>query len=1102
MSSERHSARVWEEDIVIPTYLTGAPNKNPMFLEKRVYQGSSGRVYPFPVVDKIVEGRVDKTYRGVFLENAYLKILLLPELGGRVQMALDKTNDYHFVYYNRVIKPALVGLAGPWISGGIEFNWPQHHRPSTFHRIAHHIEACADGSAVVWMSETDRMLGTRSVAGFRLYPDRAILEIDVRLSNPTELPQTFLWWANPAVQVNEEYQSIFPPDVHAVYDHGRRDVSTFPIATGTYYKVDYSAGVDITRYTNIPVPMSYMAYKSNHDFVGGYDHGRQAGMLHVANHHLSPGKKQWTWGCGDFGKAWDRNLTDEDGPYFELMCGVFTDNQPDFSWLQPDEEKRFVQRFMPYKGIGIVKNANEHAAVSLECSGNLAEIGVYVTSPQHGLSVRLLSRGAVIHVEAIDLDPAACYTRSVPLPKGVTPDGLCLVVSDDSGKELIRWQPEKDDPEPLPEPASPPPPPGEVASTEALYLIGLHLEQYRHATFAPEDYYREALWRDPEDIRCNNALGLLLYRRGAFGAAEHHFRAAIKTLTRHNANPYDGEPYYNLGLTLRRLDRNAEAEAAFYKATWNAAWQASAFRALAELAALHCDWREAARLADESLARQQQNPRARHIKAIALRHLDAIENARREVSQMLECDPVQLGALWEEHRLDGTSLKRFRDAAFDSPHNYIALSADYAACGCWEDAATVLNLYAESEATPDSTLLYHLAHAQRKLGDLARAEATSRQAQDVDPGPWFPNRLDSMSILAEAARLDASDARAPYLLGNLLYDKGRGEDAIHAWEQSREREDSFATVHRNLALAYYNKRRDSAAALASMEKAYALDPMDSRVLFELDQLHKRMTRPCAERLAFLEERIAVVMDRDDLYIEFITLLNMAERHDEALQRVLSRRFHPWEGGEGKPPRQYVESRLGLALQRMQQENWQAALEHLDAARVYPENLGEGKLPGAAENDIDFYQGLALNGLGRSAEVESMLRRAAEGDAEPVSAVFYNDQPPDMVYYRGRALGALGESAAAHARFQRLVAFGTQHLDDTVKMDYFAVSLPDFLIFDDDLSECNRTHCLYMIALGYAGLGDREAAACAFEEVIARDPNHQGALKHAKALDRS
>ena len=169
----------------MPTYGLGQPDKNPMFLEKRVYQGSSGVVYPYPIIEHVSDEKIDQPYQAIFLENRYLKIMILPELGGRVQMALDKTNNYHFIYYNQVIKPALVGLTGPWISGGIEFNWPQHHRPSTFLPVDYFVEENADGSQTVWFGEIERMFRTRALAGFTLYPDKAYLEIKVQLYNRT-----------------------------------------------------------------------------------------------------------------------------------------------------------------------------------------------------------------------------------------------------------------------------------------------------------------------------------------------------------------------------------------------------------------------------------------------------------------------------------------------------------------------------------------------------------------------------------------------------------------------------------------------------------------------------------------------------------------------------------------------------------------------------------------------------------------------------------------------------------------------------------------------------------------------------------------------------
>ena len=554
-----NAVQVWEEKVIIPTYGIGKPDKNPMFFEKRVYQGSSGAVYPNPVIEKIYDEKVDKAYNAIYLENKYLKIMILPELGGRIQRAYDKIKQRDFIYYNQVVKPALVGLTGPWISGGIEFNWPQHHRPSTFEPIDHTIEENADGSKTVWVSEVERMFGTKGMAGFTLHPDTAYLEIKAKLYNRTSLPQTFLWWANPAVKVNDDYQSVFPPDVNAVFDHGKRDVSTFPIATGTYYKVDYSPGTDISRYKNIPVPTSYMAINSDYDFVGGYEHDTQAGVLHVANHHVSPGKKQWTWGHSDFGRAWDRNLTDEDGPYIELMTGVFTDNQPDFSWLMPYEEKTFTQYFMPYRELGMVKNATKDILVEMELVEGSLVAQVFATSAHANVQVILKEKDRILRKQTTDLSPEKVYKNTLKFEREFNENDLLLLVLDADGRELIRYQPSKNKQNQVPEPAKPALQPKDVENNEQLFLTAQHLEQYRHATYSAVPYYEEALRRDPKDIRNNNALGAWYLRRGQFAKAELYVRKAVETSRSRNPHPSDGEPYYHLGLSLQFQGKPDEA---------------------------------------------------------------------------------------------------------------------------------------------------------------------------------------------------------------------------------------------------------------------------------------------------------------------------------------------------------------------------------------------------------------------------------------------------------------------------------------------------------------------------------------------------------------
>ena len=560
--------KAWKERVTIPTYEVGTPEKNPIFLEKRVYQGSSGVVYPYPVIESISDVKTDHEYNAVYLENEYIKVMILPELGGRVQMAYDKIRQRHFIYYNQVIKPALVGLAGPWISGGIEFNWPQHHRPSTFMPVDCSIEEAGDGSVTVWVNEMERMFHQRGQAGFTLRPGCAYLEIKGVLCNRSEMPQTFLWWANPAVAVNDYYQSVFPPDINAVFDHGKRAVSSFPIATGTYYKMDYSAGVDISNYKNIFVPTSYMAVNSKYNFEGGYENDTRAGMLHVANHNVSPGKKQWTWGNGDFGRAWDRNLTDEDGPYIELMAGVYTENQPDFSWLQPYEEKAFVQYFLPYRELGIVKNASKDLLLNIDAVEGGVEFKIFATSRQDVRIVLRTDGGQILYDREQSLRPEAVLAEKVATDARL---GSLRLEIYKAGRLALDWEAEPDEVKPIPDAAEAALPPQETKTCEQLYLTGLHLEQYRHATWSPTDYYQEALRRDPLDVRNNNALGLWYIRKGRFEKAEPYLRTAVKVLQKRNPNPYDGEPIYNLGLCLKYQGRYDEAYSYFYKSTWNAA---------------------------------------------------------------------------------------------------------------------------------------------------------------------------------------------------------------------------------------------------------------------------------------------------------------------------------------------------------------------------------------------------------------------------------------------------------------------------------------------------------------------------------------------------
>lgn len=1083
--------KIWEEQVVIPTYEIGDADKNPMFLEKRVYQGSCGKVYPYPTTEKISPVKKDKAYNAVFLENQYIKVMVLPELGGRIQRAYDKTNDYDFVYYNQVIKPALVGLAGPWISGGIEFNWPQHHRPTTYMPVDHVIQENEDGSKTLFVHDVDQMYGTKGLTGFTLYPDKAYIEIRGQLYNRTATPQTFLWWANPAVAVNDHTQSIFPPDVHSVMDHGKRDVSRFPIATGVYYKHDYSEGVDISRYKNIPVPTSYMAEKSDYDFVGGYDYGKEAGILHVADHHISPGKKQWTWGCGEFGQAWDRNLTDEDGPYIELMTGVYTDNQPDFTWLKPFEEKTFKQYFMPYKQVGAVKNATINAVLNMEVREEGIYVCVYGTGKYENAVISVKNCGEEIFRQETVISPVDIFKTTIPASVARESDVKVQVFAGD--KLLVEYQPKDQGIPELAKPAEPAKDPEEIMSNEELFLTGLHIEQYRHATYLPDPYYLEGLKRDPGDIRINNAYGSLLMRRGNFAEAEKYFRKALERLTWKNPNPYDSEAYYNLGLVLFYQKKYDDAFDAFYKATWSNEQQEMSFYYLACIAARKGDFEAALEFGEKGLVKNAHNIKARGLKAAVLRKLGKVQEAESWIAENLKVDTFDFLSRFELYLLndDAQVLAEMNTLMRDFHENYLMTARDYAEFGCYEEAVAVLN-----QCTQNKPMVhYYKGYYKRCMNQDGLADYTKAEA--ASPVYCFPNKLEDICVLEDAIAASEKAPKANYYLGCLFYDKLQFERAIALWEESERQDDTYPTLLRNLALAYYNKRGEAALAKEKLEKAFALDTTDARVFLELDQLYKKMNMDLETRIQGFEEHIELIEERDDVLIEYITLLNSLGYHKKAYDTIMSHIFRPWEGAEGKVTTQYKASLCEMAKEKLASEDYSGAAELLEKALVYPENLGEGRLEGTKDNNLYYYLGCAKEALGDTEAAKECFEKASLGEDEPAGMMYYNDQPADMILCKGLAQQKLGNVRAANACFYKLIDYGEKHIRDNMRIDYFAVSLPDFLIFEDDLNKKNVAHCCYLMGLGKLGLGRKEEAAAHFAEVLERDKSHQNGIFYGK-----
>jgi tetratricopeptide (TPR) repeat protein len=1094
---------VREETIVLPTYLAGEPERNPMFYFGRASQGAEGRVYPYPLYDTLTWEKVDRPYRLIYLENEHLRIGVLPEIGGRLFEGVDKSNGYHFIYRQHVIKPALIGLIGAWISGGIEWNIPHHHRASTFIPVQHRIERHTDGGATVWVGELEIRHRTRWAVGYTLRPGRSYLEMNLRIMNRTPVVQTMLCFANIAVHATDDYQVIFPPRTQFVTHHHKREFTSWPIATGRYGGYDFAAGVDASWYTNHIAATSMFAWKDQGDFLAGYDHGRKAGLLTVADRHLVPGKKLWTWGTGPRGRMWDKILTDDDGPYVELMVGAYSDNQPDYSWLQPFETRSFEIHLYPFRDIGGVKHANIDAAVNLDLNADgTARLGFHTTAAHSAATVLLTAEDRVLLEETVDIRPDQPYVRQIPLPAGVEPEQLrlSLVVQ---GRELIAYSPVVVVPETMPDPVRPPATPETISTNDELYLTGLWIEQFHHPTLDPDPYWEEALRRDPSDVRVNTALGINNLKRARYGEAAAQFRKALERSAGRYAAPKDGEALYYLGVALKAQGKVDEAFDAFYRSTWSAAWRSPGYFALAEIASHRREYAAGLDYVNRALHAEAMNVRALNLKAALLRNLNRPEAALEALTAAHAVDPLDVRSWAEFWLVSGSEADaEILDATLrEHPATALETAAEYWNAGLWEDGTAILKRSVGAATTPTQIsplVFYFLASFATELGQYGQASNYYRLAMQMPSDHVFPFQDEMIAVLRKAMEVNPHDARAPYYLGNLLFDWQPAE-ATKLWEQSAALDPSFSIVHRNLAIAYSHRAEGNLLdqAIHRLETAVALPNPHPLHFKELDELYEAAAAAPETRLSLLERYAPVVAQRDDALARAIALKVLMGRHDEAISLMTGRRFDVWEGASISVAEHWTDAHLLRGHQQRAQGRSAEALADYESALRIPDNLpSERRGTGSRFAEVMFWIGMAHDAMGDALQAAHAWREATASipDGGRRSGTTISDRHVQR-YYQARALEHLGHRAEAIAIYRDLVTAGRGALDkDVPRIDFFAS-------FGTQQSQRSRLALAHYVAgLGHLGLGERTQARAQFEQTVECSPDHLGARTALATLE--
>jgi tetratricopeptide (TPR) repeat protein len=837
------------------------------------------------------------------------------------------------------------------------------------------------------------------------------------------------------------------------------------------------------------------AWNYEDNFFAGYDHGKQAGILSIADHHFVPGKKFWTWGNGPRGRMWDHILTDDDGPYIELMVGAYSDNQPDYSWLQPYETKSFQMYWYPFRDIDGVKNANLDAAVNLVVnSNNTASVGFCVTSAHDTATVNVTRNGASLLEEKIAISPGKSYVKTISLPAGINPADLRASLTGD-GRELVAYSPVKLAPMEMPKPVTGPPPPAEIKTVEELYLAGQRIEQFNAPGASPEPYWDEALRRDPGDARVNTSYGIRQLKEARFVEAEQHFRKAIERLAAHYTSPKDGEPYYYLGVALKAQDKTKEAEDAFAKATWSEAWRSPAYFSLAEISIGRSDFTAALDDVNRSLDGNGLNIRAFTLKAAVLRHLGRTNEALAALDLAAQkTDPLDV-RLSAERWLAGDppAKSELGHTLYDFPTTTLETAADYVDDGLTKEAWDILSLSTSSasEDKPASPLAEYWLAQLRPVSNnpvnpfLSRIRTGAQQVggYPLPPDYVFPFQWEMIPVLRAEAKLLSADPRPPLYLGNLLFD-WQPEEALKLWEQSAKLDSNFAIVHRNIATAliHQNPAGDTNRAIAELEKAVACPVKYAMHFTELDELYAATGADPEKRLALLEKNHEVVLKRDDALSREIGLKVFAGKYDDAIKLMTGRVFSVWEGGSLDVTEHWVTAHLGRARREVSAKQYTEALTDLQATKAIPDNLpSDGRGSSGHDAEIAYWTGIAYDGLGDKAKAAQSWQQAlavtpeSGGGRRGGRGGAFPDRQTGT-FYQALASRSLGQTAAADKAFHTLLDNATRDLDVS------ATSRP--------AGGAASAH--YAAGLGHLGLGEKDQARQEFEMALRAVPDSLGA----------
>ena len=1014
--------RVWEAPLSIPTYELGPPNPYPALLD---WQRRKWRpVYPYPHLDALSNTKTNKNWKAVYLENEYLRVSVLPELGGHIYEIFDKTTKRDVLYSNPVMKYAMVALRGAWVSGGIEWNFPDGHTLTTVSPIDYVIRTEPDGSAAVAVGDTERVQGMQWQVIIRLRPGRRDVETEVTLNNRREVPGRYWFWSTAGAPAADDMRFVYP--MREAYPHAFWPVFTFP----------KEKGIDVSKFIEVPNFLSLFARNSIRDYFGVYYDKSDWGIVHVADHREMPGKKTWTWGTDDNGDIWVDKLTDGGHQYVEFQGGRF-ETQMEHQFIAPHRVEHFVEHWFPVNNLGGGWDEATHdAALRINVQGTRAVVTANVNSRFSDAEFRVESGGAVLRSERVTLDPTKTFSATIDLPTATAGRPIIVTFKSKDGRDLIKYRTDMpiDGNADFKPATRPVPDPKLSSSAEQAYVEGLAFDKKskeREARAA----YAEALRREPGFASAHIALGLSYYRSGEYEIAEDHLVQALRR------NKDAGDAYYYLALVERAEGRTAEAiEHLIW--TVRAGHRESASRyVLGEMALGAGHTVDALDNFSQAVMLDPRDLKARTMLALTERLAGRLDAAQQRIDAVVNEMPIDYLARHEQYEIN-KALGRDRQTKASwtelwrllsrEPDSVLEVAFDYAAAGRRGESRQILeeairrvhDSTTAAEARRDNPMLhYTLGYFYEMDGERSRAITEYQLGAKGDPAFVFPHRVEEIAVLRKGLAANPSDGRAAYYLGNVLASKNRDDEALAAWRDAVRLDSSNVIARRNLGRALWvTNKKDEAAS--QYERAIAASPEDYRLYVEIGNLLGEMGAQ-DRRVKVLES----APPSTRTHTQFIQGLAAAyvdtKRFADAAVLLANNTFTSGEG-EDAALGLYRKAHLGLA------RNYQAAGDHLKAATEfaaateYPRNFGVGR---------PAMQSQAREYVAAAREYELAAKRDDSKhwwDRAATEALNPPTQPEEPwsehYFYKAVALEHVGRKGEAHALYERLA-----RLDDEQRM---------------------------------------------------------------------